>query len=664
MLFFTLLPLIAFADEGSPSTQSTQTEATAPADTARYTVVYWVEKPAKGADFVPTPGKMTDYDFAAAELCEGAPGQTVRIDTIPGPGKLATSDPLRYAEFQASDPTVISDTGDTVVSVYCTLKTYTLIFDLGDAANTLTLGGQTYGVDKPYPLAIKYGQQVTDTWPSNATATFAPADYAGWTSAQANEMTTTQFSRVITISSNLAPKDPTVSSYTINRASGTGGSMHLLYYVEQLPGQTGGVTREFNGTTYVLMPEYSQDDMPVVSAKQIYGLSNAGIGYTKAADDVAESASVAGNDWEHLYYDRTRSTIHYDLRGHGEAVAAVSDVPFGASLARYDEKVAAVAGFEFKGWTHDPYGLQPFDFSAETMPTGDLILFAKWEPEDLTIPPGPSPEPGDPGDPDPGTGPEPGDPGDPDPTPDPEPGLPPAAPPAAGDNQTGGTSTGTPTGTGSGAYPRDEASDEPTAAAQQESVLIPDTVIPLGVSEDISNFIKENVPLVALLRSDSWGAGNGVLALASLGITVALFASSQVRSLRKAREGRSGLGKGDALASYSAAGFVGTGDSGAGFGAYASTSSSQGSGKHATYTTAGLDQQTTAPAVPHSTGSLWQTLPLVFGIISPILFFLTQDTAESMVAFDEWSFVLLGALAVQIFSLCALKRSTRLAHQQ
>ena len=152
-------------------------------NSATYKVVYWLEEP--NLTVVPSPGNPNHYMYAdIVENLKGTPGEEVYISNLsllkPAADRDVT-DPMRYAEFQYSSPTIISAADNTIINVYLKRKEYTFTFDLGtNSANNFRFktGGQTYSNANPYQFIVKYQQNCSDIWPCSATADFNFKFYA------------------------------------------------------------------------------------------------------------------------------------------------------------------------------------------------------------------------------------------------------------------------------------------------------------------------------------------------------------------------------------------------------------------------------------------------------------------------------------------------------
>ena len=84
-----------------------------------------------------------------------------------------------------------------------------------------------------------------------------------------------------------------------------------------------------------------------------------------------------------IRYDRNEYTIDF-LDGFNHSNAELADsasVLYGCSVAEVDPGTPDITheGYTFTGWYTDPDCKNPFDFSTETMPANNLVLYAGWE---------------------------------------------------------------------------------------------------------------------------------------------------------------------------------------------------------------------------------------------------------------------------------------------
>jgi uncharacterized repeat protein (TIGR02543 family) len=377
------------------------------ADRTPYKVVYWVEKPNMGVDFVPTPGNTNHYNFGySPESISGTAGTTVAITTIPAYTTFTDiNDPMRYAQFQYSEPTIISGTGSTIVNVYCTLKVYTFAFDLKPGVEEtnnrykyakmafrsnpdVAIGEQGYGVTEStrYSFNVKYQQDIINLWPSSANTEFthrretrsnaltqnwtiANSSFAGWSTP--NEANVNLATHRLSVTQDMLPKDGDTITFTASWESGS-GDYQVNYYFERLPEETGGVL--YNGAYYVLSGEYSQTftaSSGSLNPKNINGVT------------VVNPDTQTGNI-KNFYYMRNRYNFTYNMQGHGEQVATRTDIMYGRSLAGLglDVVVPDTQDYAFGGWYVDANCIKPFDFNGN-MGAFNQTVFAKWEPTEI-----------------------------------------------------------------------------------------------------------------------------------------------------------------------------------------------------------------------------------------------------------------------------------------
>ncbi|MDR1764862.1 MAG: InlB B-repeat-containing protein, partial [Lachnospiraceae bacterium] len=182
---------------------------------ARYKIVYWVERPDMGLNFVPTPGNPSHYVYgdetalltATAGQTVGGPGSgaDIIVNTIPAPATYADDDPMRYAQWQSTEYTtvIVTVAGDnsTIVNVYCTLRTFSIAFDFPtgpdfkmsfdadrDGTPEIYTSATAHSVYNPTPNVyrayFKFGDTIYLRWPHPETgATFYRTDpaYAAYT---------------------------------------------------------------------------------------------------------------------------------------------------------------------------------------------------------------------------------------------------------------------------------------------------------------------------------------------------------------------------------------------------------------------------------------------------------------------------------------------------
>lgn len=298
---------------------------------------------------------------------------------------------------------VVEGDGSTVVNVYYTRNIYTLTFVADYLTCTTTEhthsddccseGGTSYshwfhrdscckynitahshnnncyseGTVKT--VTRKYDADITDIWPivDDNSVTY---DGNSWQSSVTSKYYT------------FLEKMPN-QNITLTDSGKSGNKYTWYYYLEVLPGQdtTGLTTKEDNGKTYYLYftssayggslsLTYDEDYFPIT-------------GFTQRDSEVP---SFSSNRIAYLYY--TRNSHELTFSNYGDILEDKTEtILYGSSLADknftpdYPDTLEPNA-YEFKGWYTTPqcFAGTEFNFASQTMPDGDLLLYAKWAP--------------------------------------------------------------------------------------------------------------------------------------------------------------------------------------------------------------------------------------------------------------------------------------------
>ena len=88
-----------------------------------------------------------------------------------------------------------------------------------------------------------------------------------------------------------------------------------------------------------------------------------------------------------FYYNRNSYTINYY---NGGEVAHTADYKFEADISGAgayvpDRPNNIPADYSFAGWYKDPEGTEVYEFTGKTMPSEDIIVYAKWAPVTYTV---------------------------------------------------------------------------------------------------------------------------------------------------------------------------------------------------------------------------------------------------------------------------------------
>jgi len=408
-----------------------------------YQIVYWVEKPNLGVNFSPRPGNPAHYDYGYAVTIGGfgMPGQTIGgpgsgadiiISSIPSYNYFDVEDPMRWAQWQETEPATIEADASTIVNVYCTLRVYRIIFEITDATDPgtgLPVGrymeydrdkdgtNEIYNQSTPYSFDFKFGDKISSKWPHPVNgAVFhheSDEEYSHWEHPSLAVISGVWQTPRADITAAMMPASPNATGYVVTLAwTAPTGEIGMLYWGELLEGQMEDdsiVKREYNGIWWALLSDYSAtipDTAPDIASKAIPGFQ-AGIQGDFSDTPTGQSYSSTHNEnnqWHSYvnhYYLRVKSNLYYNMEGHGTAnltdagipystsiapqnLPGFEDIAYGTSMAAFNVSVDDVAGWRFLGWYVDAAGTLPFDFTT-TMPANDLTLFAKWESTDLTV---------------------------------------------------------------------------------------------------------------------------------------------------------------------------------------------------------------------------------------------------------------------------------------
>lgn len=330
-------------------------------DNVTYTVVYWGEN----AD-------DTNYSTLATASLTGKVGSTVTLDKITGALPSTVSD-RQHFEFRSSGTVTINADGSSVLNVYFSRNSYKLTFKEKDG---LFSSGKVITT-----IEAKYDSDIAYVWKSG----IVKQQYLDKGYVFKSSVTQKYYS--------FLQKMPN-QDITMTATHWYGSTYYIYYYLEILPGQdTSGLTTTTNGNkTYYLYHTttlhgsdlsltYDEDYFPITGFKQ-------------------RDSRVPSFDWRwsnnsiiyeaSLYY--LRSSFNLALNNYG--VETKEAVPYETDISAKGAQPARPAGFSenavFKGWYEVPVGqitdsTLPFDFNGKTMPAKDLVLFAYWVEQPVTL---------------------------------------------------------------------------------------------------------------------------------------------------------------------------------------------------------------------------------------------------------------------------------------
>lgn len=299
------------------------------AGNASYTVIHFLENADddgySSKDIETRTGATGSQTAAAAKSYTGFTAQTITQATIAGDGS-------------------------TIVKVYYTRNVYEVKF--------YNRQGNRWVENTSLRITAKHGANISDKWPTyNGSSTWSTTgsySYGGGLSG---------------------PYQVNIQTMPLGGASFYGpktdsGSETAYYYVEVLPGESGGQT--YNGVSYKL---HHKDTSP-------------GTGYTVTDEDkypitgfTYKEGTRNGNGYNNARFYYTRNSYQIKFI-NGGSVDKTESRKFQQSIADADYTPTAPAGKEgyiFAGWYDNEKGEgEQFAFAGKTMPAQNITLYAKW----------------------------------------------------------------------------------------------------------------------------------------------------------------------------------------------------------------------------------------------------------------------------------------------
>lgn len=310
-------------------TENTTLVAGWKAGNASYTVIHFLENADddgySSKDIETRTGATGSQTAAAAKSYTGFTAQTITLATIAGDGS-------------------------TIVKVYYTRNVYEVKF--------YNRQSNRWVENTSLRITAKHGANISDKWPTyNGSSTWSTTgSYDYWNGLS-------------------GPYQVNIQTMPLGGASFYGpktdsGSETAYYYVEVLPGESGGQT--YNGVSYKL---HHKDTSP-------------GTGYTVTDEDkypitgftYKEGTNNGGRyNNARFYYTRNSYQIKFI---NGGSVDKTESRKFQQSIANAEYTPTAPAGKEgyiFAGWYDNEQGEgEQFAFAGKTMPAQNITLYAKW----------------------------------------------------------------------------------------------------------------------------------------------------------------------------------------------------------------------------------------------------------------------------------------------
>lgn len=417
-----------FIFDESPIDEPTVLYAVWKGETVNYRVFYWIEKEnIAGESF--DKNSMDNFTFVDEEARQGTAGDVVFLtkNTAASPSYepgTSLESLLMGSYFYRSDTKTLYGDGSTIINVFYLREIYRYFVnvrpyytDNGFAYNVvgnLTLGDKTYssakesaygGDDEKYYFEAKLGQDVTDLWPSftwGFSAENSPLKFVGMVNRN-NNFDEQHFSRHEV---NLGVGAIGRAQIPANRKSAMiysyWSSSTQYYYSKALVTvppwqQDPEYYLIYNSQKYQLLPKGnypllgfgSGGGKPDTSAPQ--GFTVQGNTFINAQNNQPQSSAsnalVLDGYWQlYTFSARNKYTISF-AETKGNRLPA-REVWFEQPLLEFipDAQALSAAGYVFDGWYMDKNYLYPFKpNSGTTMPPNNLVLYAKWQPEQYTV---------------------------------------------------------------------------------------------------------------------------------------------------------------------------------------------------------------------------------------------------------------------------------------
>ena len=322
--------------------------------TMNYTIVYMKEELQSDGSY---DAENKIYSYITSAVGTGIVGETVT-----GSGTASFDDSAYYHKGESTSETVNAN-GTTVVFVYYDLNTYYLTFDLNTTDNNInmTIGGSTYtkNSNPKYTITCHYGENIADRWPTSENISGNSTPFASW---KINKEGTSFVSKRFNVTAEML-NSKTDKSTTQYYAEWKNGNKVILHYMLQ----------NADDDNYTDSEQYYQEAYTDggFSAKQIDGFTNV----------KSENKIVSGITNYYFYYNRDTYSITYYYKT--AKLEEKTNIRFGKNIntttynytpSRPDDVSSAAT---FGGW-YDNINCLGDPYTFDTMPTNNLVLYAKW----------------------------------------------------------------------------------------------------------------------------------------------------------------------------------------------------------------------------------------------------------------------------------------------
>ena len=338
-------------------------------DSVDYTVVFWYQN-----------ANDDGYSYAGSITQSATPGASKSSGDFRSTdftGRDASH--FTYNAAKAETVTVNGD-GSTVVNVYFTRKTYTLKFRVLDCDKWFmhSHSDSCYKVVKT--ITAKYQADIHGNFPIKD-----GSETIWWTVPNGTETYGDSNKTRYLGSIDIMPGE----NITFTKKGSESGAK-IYYYVETLNGVKGDVTH--NGRNYtsykVIDLDYSYN-VNLTYREEFHPIT----GFTQGDSDpkLPVDGEVGMKQNNYLYYTRNSYTLKFynygtELTDHQATLQYEAPLKDKNFTPAYPSNLEANA-YEFAGWYTTPgcFDGSEVKWDTDTMPAGDLMLYAKWAPKTHTV---------------------------------------------------------------------------------------------------------------------------------------------------------------------------------------------------------------------------------------------------------------------------------------
>lgn len=338
-------------------------------DSVDYTVVFWYQN-----------ANDDGYSYAGSITQSATPGASKSSGDFRSTdftGRDASH--FTYNAAKAETVTVNGD-GSTVVNVYFTRKTYTLKFRVLDCDKWFmhSHSDSCYKVVKT--ITAKYQADIHGNFPIKD-----GSETIWWTVPNGTETYGDSNKTRYLGSIDIMPGE----NITFTKKGSESGAK-IYYYVETLNGVKGDVTHNGrNYTSYKVIDLDYSSNVNLTYREEFHPIT----GFTQGDSDpkLPVDGEVGMKQNNYLYYTRNSYTLKFynygtELTDHQATLQYEAPLKDKNFTPAYPSNLEANA-YEFAGWYTTPgcFDGSEVKWDTDTMPAGDLMLYAKWAPKTHTV---------------------------------------------------------------------------------------------------------------------------------------------------------------------------------------------------------------------------------------------------------------------------------------